>query len=146
MDDDRLCGVVLTGSNFYLCVYQTGQGYDKSILLSSNDLGGRAMVCSLRLDKTSHEVFVPYPGKRVQVFRLEKNNLVRVRALMCVENARNVALGSSGIMYVCDIDSKAVCLVSLKDDKVIHQLQLSNGEKKAPRHVAVLGNKIPGLL
>ncbi len=127
-----------------LAVYDISRAGDESPrLLDKMEVGAVSPFCRPRVDRHSHRVYVQCYAAGVQIFRLENNQLLPVGKLGCVKDVVSVAVNTADTVFVCDRDTKSVCLVSVSADTVIMQLETPEqvqGER--PRRVAVLGETI----
>ncbi len=97
---------------------------DTVTLLDTLDLEGYAS--HPRVDRQSGRVYIPCEDHGVCVVRYDGSKLVPVTTLRCVGEAgrlHGLAVVSTDTLYVCDMDSRTVCLIDVSQDRVTHRLQ-----------------------
>ncbi len=101
--------------------------------------------CRPRVD-SSHRVYVPCGSSGVSVFRCQDRRLLpAMDPLKCVGNASSVCSSTANTVFVCDWDTKYVCLVNVSTDTVVRQLlrpAQSDRLSRYPEHVSVLGQMV----
>ena len=96
-----------------------------------------------RVDRHSRRVFVPCRDSGVIVARLDGDRLVRERTLTCVRRAISVDVMSPDTVYVGDIFSGSVHVVSITDDRIISTLDKPDTVRgDRPYSLAVLGDSV----
>ncbi len=123
-----------------LAVYSV-TGQDTVTLLDTLDLEGDAD--DLRADHQNGQVYIPCTSSGVCVVRYDGSKLVPVTTLRCVRYAHSLAVVSADTLYVCDWNSKTVCLVDVTQDRVTARLQPPQEVRdEGPHKIAVLGDTI----
>ncbi len=93
-----------------------------------------------RVDLQTGKVYIVCGHHGVCVVRYDGSKLVPVTTLRCVGEAVSLAVVSPDTLYVCDRDSKAVCVVDVNQDKVTDRLQ--ERLLLTLSHIAVLGDSV----
>ncbi len=111
-------------------------------LLELDRLERWASACP-RVERHSQQVFVPCRGSGVVVAHLDGDRLVRKRTLACVKKACSVDVMSQDTVYVCDYDTKRVCVVDVRDDSITSMLETPDKVRHdLPNSLAVLGSSV----
>ncbi len=129
-------------NRYILAAYSVTNGVT---LLDIMDLEGDAN--EPRVDRHSGQVYIPCKSHGVCVVRYDGCKLVPVRTLKCVGRAYTLAVVSSDILYVCDLDRETVFLVNVTQDRITARLEEPREVKGArpknvPCRVAVLGDTL----
>ncbi len=114
---------------------------DTVTVLDTLDLDGDASQPCVH--HQSVRVYIPCGHHGISVVRYDGSKLVLVTTLRCVSEAENLAVVSPDTLYVCDGDSRTVCLVDVTQDRVTGRLQKLVGMKRqSPWHVAFLAETV----
>ncbi len=97
--------------------------------------------CHPRVD-SSNRVYVPCGRSGVSIFHCQNGRLLPARdPLTCVGNVISICVNTADTVFVGNIDTDSVCLVSVSADKVIRRLGKPAQVKGNPKHMSVLGQK-----
>ncbi len=134
-------------ARYSLAVYQVHRDSGDLTLLDRMELwtGGLSWSVSMcpRVDRHIQRVFVPSADSGVTVAHLDNDRLVRGRTLTCVRVARSVDVMSPDIVYVVDGSSRSVCVVDVRDDKIVSTLEKPETvNNELPRSLAVLSDSV----
>ncbi len=126
-----------------LAVYQLQGDGEDMVLLDRLELGtGEPWSVRPRVNRQSHQVFVPCLEGGVTVVRLAGNRLIKEKTLTSVMKPHSVDVRSPDTLYVCDWTSKTVHGVDIRDDRILSTLEKPDKMTGKPWSVAVLGDSI----
>ena len=141
-DDNRLYCVehwTTESSLFYLTLYEIGA--HELNLLDTVALGHDLWYCRPRGYTQTHVILPCREG--VRVYHYDDRHLVVARELKCVREAWGVAVKDMDSVFVCDSDSKCVCLVNMDTDTITRRLQKPRQVRnEIPWHLAVLKDTV----
>ena len=135
----------------YSCIiaFLTVTVYDIGGAMESVKVRGVNSGCRLRVDSSSHWVYVPCGEAGVRIFRCQIGRLLPARdPLTCVDDAVSLAVNTSDRLYVCDRASDSVYLVSVSRDTLIMRLDTPPQVRGVTDTLACVcaGEDDPGLL
>ncbi len=95
------------------------------------------------VDNSSHWVYVPCGKFGVRIFRYHADCLLQAREpLICVGDARSIAVNAPDTVFVSDFKTDSVCLVSVSTDTVIRRLERPAGVEGHPFPISLLGQTV----
>ena len=142
-NDDKVYCVEWQDNTYWLTLYDISSAEDGSLtLLDKVKMGKRLYFARPRVDY-SHRVYVPCDRYGVRVFLCQGGRLLPARdPLRCARHAWSVCVNTADTVFVCDWDTKSVCLVNVSSDTVIRRLERPVQVRGYPYHVSVLGQTV----
>ncbi len=111
---------LVTGRRNKLQVYSVN---DQDTITLLDTLHMPDLLDTPRVDRQSGRIYIACYGDGVFVVKYDGSKLLIVTTLRCVKDVTSLAVVSPDTLYVCDENSKTICLVDVIKDRVIQRLQ-----------------------